>query len=105
MKLRHSTIVVAANVLHLVPGFEGAVAAMTRVLKPEGLLVVPTFVHDETLLSGAVSRLLALTGFPGQRRFTMKSLRDALERQGTRITHGELLPGTIPIAFVCGSTT
>jgi branched-chain amino acid transport system substrate-binding protein len=48
--------VVAANVLHLVPDFGGALASLRRVLKPGGHLIVPTFCHDETGLSWLVSR-------------------------------------------------
>lgn len=92
--------VVAANVLHLVPDLAGALGALHRVVKPGGLLVVPTFCHDETRVSWLVSRLLALSGFPGHRRFTLASLRQALEPNGLQVTQAELLPGLIPVGFV-----
>lgn len=95
--------VVAANVLHLVPDLPGAIAGLRRVLKPGGRLVVPTYCHDETALSWSVSRLLALVGFPGQRRFTAASLRAALEAAGVTIVRAEVLPGVIPIGFVSGT--
>lgn len=94
--------VVAVNVLHLVPDLSGAVAALRRVLKPGGRVVVPTFCHDETALSWVVSRSLAVTGFPGHRRFTAKSLRQAVEDAGVRVTRTETLPGLIPIGYVEG---
>lgn len=88
--------VVAANVLHLVPEFGGALATLRRVLKQEGCLVVPTFCHDETALSWTVSRALAVTGFPAHRRFTAKSLRAALEAVGLEATRSETLRGVHP---------
>jgi phosphatidylethanolamine/phosphatidyl-N-methylethanolamine N-methyltransferase len=94
--------VVAANVLHLVPDLGGALAAMRRVLKPGGVLVVPTFCHDETALSWIVSRVLALTGFPGHRRFTARSLGQALAAAGIDVGRSETLPGLIPICYVDG---
>lgn len=94
--------VVAANVLHLVPDLGGALGAIRRVLAPDGLLVVPTFCHDETRLSWWVSRVLALTGFPGHRRFTAASLRTALEGAGVQVGVTECLPGLIPIGYVDG---
>ncbi len=95
--------VVAANVLHLVPDLPGALAALRRVSKPGGRVVVPTFCHDETALSWVVSRALAVTGFPGHRRFTAKSLRQAVEDAGVRVTRTETVPGLIPIGYVEGT--
>lgn len=92
--------VVAANVLHLVPDLPAALEALRKVTKPAGLLVAPTFCHDETKVSWLISRLLAISGFPGHRRFTMGSLRGVLEEYGIQITRAELLPGLIPIGFV-----
>ena len=95
--------VVAANVLHLVPDLPGALAALRRVVRPGGRIVVPTFCHDETGLSWVVSRALAVTGFPGHRRFTSKSLRQAVEDAGVRVTRAEVLPGVIAIGYVEGT--
>jgi phosphatidylethanolamine/phosphatidyl-N-methylethanolamine N-methyltransferase len=93
---------VAANVLHLVPDLPAALAAFGRVLKPGGRLVVPTFCHDETPLSWVVSRALAVTGFPGHRRFSSASLREALEGAGVRVIRSETLRGLIPIGYIEG---
>jgi phosphatidylethanolamine/phosphatidyl-N-methylethanolamine N-methyltransferase len=94
--------VVAANVLHLVPDLDGAIASLRRVLRPGGRLVVPTFCHDETRTSAAVSRLLSVTGFPGQRRFTSSSLSRSLEGAGLRVSKREVIAGLIPIIFLEG---
>ena len=94
--------VVAANVLHLVPDLPAAIEALRKVTKPGGSLVVPTFCHDETRLSWLVSRVLAVSGFPAHRRFTMQSLRKALEESSVKVVGAELLPGLIPVGFVEG---
>lgn len=95
--------VVAANVLHLVPDLPAALKALQQVVNPGGLLVLPTFCHDETRVSWLVSRLLALSGFPGHRRFTMRSLRGALEEYEIQVGRAELILGPIPIGFVEGT--
>lgn len=94
--------VVASNVLHLVPDFDGAIQALRRMLRAGGRLVAPTFCHDETKLSWVASRLLAITGFPGHRRFSARSLRCALEACGLEILRAETIPGLIPIGYVEG---
>ena len=95
--------VVAANVLHLVPDLPAAIEALRKVTKPSGSLVVPTFCHDETRLSWLASRILAVSVFPVHRRFTMRSLRCALEENGVEVAHAELLSGLIPIGFVAAT--
>lgn len=92
--------VFAANVLHLVPDLERALASLRRVLRAGGVLVVPTYLHGETAYASILSRLFALTGFPGQRRFSSASLRIAIEAAGLRISHHETIPGPFPIGYV-----
>jgi len=94
---------VAANVLHLVPDLPGALAALRRVVRPGGRLIVPTFCHDETALSWVVSRALAVTGFPGHRRFTVDALRRAVATAGIHVTRSETLRGLLPIGYVEGT--
>jgi len=89
--------VVAANVLHLVPDLPAALAALVRVLRPGGLLVVPTFCHHETLVARSLSRLFYLTGFPSRRRFTVQGLGDAVARTGLEVVRLERIPGLFPI--------
>jgi len=94
--------VIAANVLHLLPDLPGALKALRSLLRAGGRLVVPTFCHDQTVVSRALSRLLAITGFPGKRRFRMDTLRAALEGAGLVVTRMELIPGIIPIGYIEG---
>lgn len=94
--------VVAANVLHLLPDLPSALASLRSVLKPDGLLIAPTFCHDETAVSWVMSRVLALTGFPGRRRFSVRALREALEAGGVSVTRAEVLRGPIPIGYMEG---
>lgn len=93
-------VVVAGNVLHLVPDLQRALDALCHVLRPGGKLITPTFVHDETRISWLVSRLLVLMGQPIHRRFTATSLRESLERRRLQVTVSETIPGLIPIAYV-----
>jgi ubiquinone/menaquinone biosynthesis C-methylase UbiE len=92
--------VVAANVLHLVPDLSGALAALRRMAKPGGRVIVPTYCHDETAVSRIASRVLSFTGFPGHRRLTAASLRAAAEAAGLHVTRVETIAGLIPVTYV-----
>lgn len=96
-------VVVAANVLHLLPDLSGGLGVMWRALKPNGLLVVPTYCHDQDRRSRVVSALLSVVSFPGQRRFSLSSLQAAVQAAGFKIREAELIPGLLPIGFVCGN--
>jgi phosphatidylethanolamine/phosphatidyl-N-methylethanolamine N-methyltransferase len=58
----------------------------------------------DVVISATVSRVLALTGFPGHRRFSGSSLRSALEKHGVRVQHHEVLGGLIPVCYVEGAS-
>ncbi len=96
-------VVIAGNVLHLVPDLEKALDALSYVLRPGGKLIAPTFVHGETRLSRLVSRLVVtFLGQPVHRRLTTGSLRQALEDRGLQVSRHETIPGVIPVAYVEG---
>jgi len=94
--------VVAANVMHLLPDVDGAMATIRRALRPGGRLVVPTYCHDETVISRLVSRIMGLLGFPGRRRLTLDRLEALLAAHGFQVHKRALLPGLLPIGFVSG---
>ncbi len=92
--------VVAANVLHLVPNLDGALKALVDMLRPGGRILAPTYCHDEHAISWLMSRLLAVTGFPGQRRFTMDALVGVVQQAGLEVVQSELITGLLPIGFI-----
>jgi len=92
--------VIAANVLHLLPDLERSLASLRRVIRPNGHLIAPTYLHAETVGASLLSRLFGLTGFPGARRFDSSTLQKSIEEAGFRIATYEAIRGPFPIGFV-----
>lgn len=92
-------VVIAANVLHLLPDPASALCELWRVTAPGGRLILPTFLQGETspfgkLLIGAYRRM----GFQYRRRFTLTSYRKFLRDQGlpAQVTR---IPGRLPVGL------
>lgn len=77
-----------------------ALTSITDSLKSlSGKVVFPTFCHDETIISGVTSRLLALTRFPGKHRYSARELLETARVCGLRVVTTETIPGVIPICY------
>ncbi|HEY0714796.1 MAG TPA: methyltransferase domain-containing protein [Polyangia bacterium] len=96
---------VAANILHLLPDVDRALAEWKRVLRPGGLLCVPTFLHAQTLTAQAVSRVLGLVGFPIVTRFRANDLVRVVQRHGFSVERTAVIPGPLPLIHLLGRAT
>lgn len=86
--------VVIANALHIMPHPERALAEIYRVLKPDGLLFAPTFVHSQGMgLRAQMMKLPALAGFRAYHKWDTADLADYVAGYGFRITDETLLGG------------
>ena len=95
-------VVIAANVLHLLPDPGKAAAELWRVTAPGGRLILPTYLQGEATPFARLSiSLYRKLGFRYQRRFTLTSYRKFLRDQGlpAQVTR---VPGRIPVGLaVC----
>ena len=97
-------VVIIANALHVIPFPEKVLKEIDRVLKPEGVLIAPNFIHDNTqIVSGAMSKLLSAAGITFEAKWDENGYRGFLEENGWKVTYDERLKATIPLMYVqCG---
>jgi len=93
-------VVLMCNLLHLLPEPKAALQEAQRVLRPQGLLVAPTFCHGQGALARGVSFLLGLTGFPIVTRFRDLALDELIEAAGFQPYDARWFPGLLPIRYV-----
>jgi len=83
--------VIISNSLHVMRTPEQALMESRRVLKPEGVLVVPTFCLGETEDSKRKIRKLSEKGFEVYHFFTVDRFTQLVQKLGFRVIKSELL--------------
>ena len=93
--------VIIANALHIMPEPEKALAEIKRVLKPDGILLAPTFTHKNMgIRAKAKSRLLRLFGFPLYHSWSPESYCDFLQENGWKIEKQVVIEASFPMTYV-----
>ena len=93
-------VVIAANVLHIVPQPEKALAEIRRVLKDDGILAVPTFTHAENSLSGKIRAFfMKLAGFPLHSKWTRRAYLTFLQENGWTVQKSAVLKASFPLTY------
>lgn len=93
--------VFCANALHVMDDPARALSEFRRVLKPEGVLVAPTFLHGVDGFRRGLSRALsAVSPFVAHTRFDLASLEYTITAAGFEVVATERLPGLFPLGYV-----
>lgn len=98
--------VFCANALHIMARPGRALAEFRRVLRDDGVLISPTFLHGADPFRRALSRVLsAVSPFVAHTRFDRPSLEAALVEAGFEVTQVQVMPGLFPLAYVVARPT
>ncbi|MDO4556834.1 MAG: class I SAM-dependent methyltransferase [Lachnospiraceae bacterium] len=94
-------VVIISNALHIMSTPEKALQEIKRVLKPDGLLIAPTFTHGKmNFLKKLLSKMMGLVGFSTENRWTAEEYCEFLEKQGWRIQKIAVLKASFPLTYV-----
>ena len=90
-------VVIAANVLHLLPEPEKAVRELWRVAAPGGRLILPTYLQGKVGAAyGTMIKIYQGVGFHYEHAFTPESYRAFLESLGLGRVTVEVVHGRLP---------
>ena len=99
-------VIIVSNALHIIPEPQKALNEIRRVLKNDGILIVPTFTHAENSLYGKVKAFcMKLIGFPLHSKWSSKEYLDFLRQNGWTIQQNKVLKASFPLTYtVCAKS-
>ncbi len=92
-------LVIVSNVLHVIPDPAAALSEAARVLKPNGVIFAPTYLHGENYISKFFSRIMSLKGFRVYSRWSQSSLKSFLTDKGFMVMESTVIKGAIPLCM------
>jgi ubiquinone/menaquinone biosynthesis C-methylase UbiE len=92
--------IIASNVLHLLFKPDLALLEMKRVLTNKGKIIIPAYCHGQHLLSHCISRAMGFAGFKARSRWSEKSFKSFVEKNGFKIIKSKRLKGLIPLIYI-----
>lgn len=92
-------VVVAANVIHLLDEPDKAISELKRVCKPNGKIILPTYINNEKKNSILVAKLLSLFGVKFKRQFSMASYKEFIASHNLSRVEYSVVDGRMPCAF------
>lgn len=91
--------VIAGNVIHLLDNPQAVVKELVRVCKPNGKVVVPTYINKKNSKSAKMAALLGKAGAGFKRQFDMESYQRFFSEVGYRNVAYRLVEGIMPCAI------
>jgi ubiquinone/menaquinone biosynthesis C-methylase UbiE len=94
-------VIVISNALHIMPEPERALKESYRVLKQEGILIAPTFVHGYmSKRKKILAKVMGIFGFHAEKKWTAKGYLAFLKKNHWKIRYYKQLRGTFPLIYV-----
>jgi ubiquinone/menaquinone biosynthesis C-methylase UbiE len=95
--------VIISNALHIMPNPELALSHIRRVLKPDGILLAPTFARTNSIKERLRTTLMGAAGFHTYSKWTPDTYPAFLERNGFHCIRCETISASFPLVYVVAS--
>ena len=93
-------VAIVANALHIVPTPELALQEIGRVLKPDGILIAPTFTHAGNSRQGRIKAFfMKLAGLPVQVEWSTEAYLGFLRSCGWQVQKSAVLKASFPLTY------
>ncbi len=93
-------VIIIANALHIIPNPEKVLSEIRRVLKKDGYLIAPNFIHDnKKKVSEFFSKTLSRAGVVFEAKWNAGGYAAFLEENGFKVSFSKQLPSTIPLMY------
>ena len=92
-------VVVAANVIHLLDEPDKAISELKRVCKPNGKIILPTYINNEKKNSIIAAKLLSVLGVKFKRQFNLASYKEFITSHNISQVEYCVVEGRMPCAF------
>ena len=91
--------VVAGNVIHLLPDPGKALAELWRVVKPGGMIIIPTYINMSKESAGLAVKFVELLGADFKQQFDLDSYKKFFENLGYKGVEYTVVDGRMPCAI------
>lgn len=93
-------VIIIANLLHLIPNPDRFLRNVSSLLKTDGKLIAPTYLHAHDPRTLELSKSMEAMGHPIENRFSMDSFVAMVEGSGYVVKTSEILPNIMPMLYL-----
>ena len=93
-------VIIASNLLHIIDNPEQFLRSIKRFLRKNGILIIPTFLHNESIKTKIISKILKFKGHPIHTRFDSKSIIDLISRCDYHVEKKVFVKNIMPMLFI-----
>lgn len=94
-------VVIISNALHIMPEPELALKEIRRVLKPNGLLIAPTYTHGKmSAKRKALSKMMRVIGLKAEHKWNSREYIAFIENNGWKVTFSKTADASFPLTYI-----